>query len=94
MAFTISAARLARMSDDDKTVTWRKMVEASRQPVNGELRALAAKIRRLEQRYEVTSEKMREQVASGERRETWEVCQWLMLLSDRDRLAERRQRSE
>lgn len=69
------ASRLSRLARD------------ARGTPNGGLEDVEARIRAFERRYEVDSETMREQVASGARVETWDVCQWLLLLDVRDRLA-------
>jgi len=64
-----------------------RLAREARGAPNGGLEDVEARIRAFERRYEVDSESMREQVASGERVETWDICQWLLLLDVRDRLA-------
>lgn len=42
------------------------------------IREFSATVRRMERRYECSSEEMLGAVRSGKTRETWDICQWLV----------------
>lgn len=84
-----SDAQLRAMSEDARNRALARLVEAARQPVNGELRELDVEIKAYEDRFGFSSERMRSMVGAGEMRETLEVCDWLMTLNRRERLAKR-----
>jgi hypothetical protein len=67
----------------------RELGTAARGKPNGELRDVDSRIHAFETRFGVDSATLRSEVASGKRPETWDVCQWLMLLQERDRLVAR-----
>ena len=56
---------------------------------NGEVDYLRGRVAYLEAKYEISSDQMRERVASGELQETADIANWLILLAMRDRLGER-----
>ena len=56
-------------------------------PRNGELEFLDDSINRMEVRYEMSSETMKQKLRSHEIRETADIGAWLMLLKARDGLA-------
>ena len=56
---------------------------------NGELREVIARIASLEKKVGSDTATVMRQLAEGARRETWEVCQLLMLVRERDRLSKR-----
>jgi hypothetical protein len=57
------------------------------EPASETIAKLDAQIRAFEARYEMTSEIMRQRLASGAQEETLDVCDWLMALDLRTRLA-------
>jgi len=65
-----------------------ELVRDARTPPNGEAKEIDAEIRVFEQRYEMTSAQMVERLTGGQQRETFDICNWLMLLEVRDRLGE------
>jgi hypothetical protein len=75
--------KLPRPEQDKKL---REMLAATKQPSN-DVEALNEEISVFEQRYEVASDRMRSDLRRGKRQETWDVCQWLLTLNLRDRLA-------
>lgn len=64
-----------------------ELVDATRGKPNGEISAINEQIRNFERRYETSSASLRSELTAGKRHETAEICQWLMLLKLRDRLA-------
>lgn len=68
------------------------MRAATSQP-NGEARDLDQQIHAFEAKFGLSSEELRRELAQGERDESWEVCNWLMLLDQRDLLGARSARS-
>ncbi len=81
------------MTEEERERALASLVSAARSKPNGALKEIEAKIRDLEIRYEVNSETLRRQVSSGTRSETWEICQWLMLLHRREQLGARSART-
>ncbi len=65
----------------------RELVRGMRTVPNGELPELDAKIRKFESRSGFNSQTLLARVKSGEQRETWEVCEWLLLLDLRESIA-------
>lgn len=47
---------------------------------------LNRKVEDYERLYETDSETLRREVSAGTRRETWDICKWLMALKRRERL--------
>jgi len=87
MMKSIRMAELAALEPEARAERLREFVAATRQPPNGELAEAEAEIRTFEQRAGVDSDTMRREVSEGRRPETWDVCEWLLLLEERDRLA-------
>jgi len=67
-----------------------ELVRDSRSLPNGEVTELDAKIRAYEDRFGFDSKTLLERVKSGEQRETWDICQWMMTLELRDSIAAKR----
>ena len=67
----------------------RELGTATRGKPNGEVRDVDQRIHAFEARFGIDSETLRNEVTSGARAETWDFCQWLMLLQERDRLVAR-----
>jgi hypothetical protein len=82
----VALSELAGMSDETRASTLRALVRAADRAPNGELRELDEQIGAFEARFGLDSEAMRRDVANGSRRETADVCEWLMLLRVRERL--------
>lgn len=78
---------LAGLTESERQERLRALVEGSKRPPNGELASLEAELRGYESRFGIDSETMRQEVSQGTRSESWEVCRWLMLLAERDRIA-------
>lgn len=86
-AETVRMSELAELGPSEKESRLRALVDASRRPPNGELRDLDAKIRQHEEAAGFDSTTLRQRLASGEQSETAIVCDWLMLLDLRERIA-------
>jgi len=71
----------------------KKLVRAAHSQPNGEARNLDQQIRFFEEKFGLSSEELRRELAQGKRDESWEVCKWLMLLDQRDLLGSRSARS-
>ncbi len=63
---------------------------ALRSEPNGEIKELEAKLRLYEDKFDIPSDEIRSMVSNGALRETWEVCEWLMVLKLKERLERRR----
>ena len=78
------------MTVEDRVSTLtRELGSAARGSSDGALLDAEARIHAFEVRFGVDSTTLRREVGSGKRLETWDVCQWLMALRERDRLAAR-----
>lgn len=85
-------ADLEKLSSEKRQDRLRQLAQASRRPVNGEVKALDAEIRAYEQRFGMDSETLKQRLSEGTVEETDDVCMWLMRLKLRDRLVELRAR--
>jgi hypothetical protein len=83
----VRLSELERLQPGEKEAKLRALVVATGQPPNGELRELDSRIHEYEQRAGLNSAALRDKLASGEVAETAEVCDWLMLLEIRERIA-------
>jgi len=90
---TVRFSELARLEPEEKSRRLGELVQATRLPVNGELATVDAALRGYEQRHGFDSETMRRRLTSGELSESTDVCEWLMLLNLRNRLASLASRS-
>jgi len=86
MAYSVSITDLQNMPPAEKDEALGNLVAGARAPSNGQTGKLDAEIREYERRYEVSSERMMEQLAEGERKETAEIASWLMRLRIRERM--------
>ena len=93
MKYTIKDSDLRRMSPEQREEAISQLVRAARSSPNGEARDLDAQIHAFEEQFGLSSEQLRRELAQGKRTETWEICQWLMLLDQRDLLGFRSARS-
>lgn len=87
MRQTVRMAELVAMEPEVRERRMAELVRVMRSEPNGEIADVDAQIRDFERRYELRSELMKAELAAGTRRETGEICRWLMLLKLRDRLA-------
>jgi hypothetical protein len=62
------------------------IVAEARVPANGSVNALNAEIAEYEAKYGVHSDRLLEEISSGEREETEEILSWLMLIRLRNRV--------
>ncbi len=93
MKQSIKSSDLRKMSPDEQDEAMRKLVKVARARPNGELKDLDAQIQAFEQKHGLSSDDLRHELAQGRRKESWEICQWLMLLDQRDLLGSRKARS-
>lgn len=89
----VAESALLAMSEAKRSEALAQLVGATRGMPNGELKALRGEIARLEKEHGMSSEQLRADITAGVRKETWEYCQWLMLLRRRERLEARAARS-
>lgn len=80
----VKLSELAIMPKDEKKRRLAELVQAVVKPTPEELSAqqddLAAKIQQFESRYKMSSDLMSQRLASGEIRETADLCSWMMLV--------------
>jgi len=69
------------------------LVRATKARPNGELTDVEARIHAFESRYEMSSEAMLAKLDDGTLGETLDICNWVMFIKLRGRLAERASRS-
>jgi hypothetical protein len=62
------------------------IVAEARTPANGSVKALNVEIAGYEEKYGLDSNRLLEELSSGERQETEEILSWLMLIRLRDRV--------
>lgn len=91
----VKSSELRRISPERQEEAVKKLVRAATSLPNGEARDLYQQIHAFEEKFGLSSEDLRRELAQGKRDESWEVCKWLMLLDQMDLLgeAQRRQRS-
>lgn len=83
---TISFEELRNASAEQRERMLTELGNAADGPANGEVERIDSEIREYERRYEVSSERMLEELAAGTRKETAEIASWLMRLRIRERL--------
>ena len=93
MRYTVKDADLRAMSESERDAAWDKLIKATQQPPNGEMRELDEQIRAYESQYGMDSATMRHRVRTRALEESWEICQWLMRLNERDLLVSLASRS-
>ena len=86
MAYSVRFTDLKNMSSAQKGKDLGNLVAGVRSSANGQTDKLEAEIREYERRYEVSSERMMQQLAEGERKETAEIASWLMRIRIRERM--------
>lgn len=85
---TRHAVRLSELRDlppEEKEKVLSGLIEEARAPTNGYLSELNEQIEEFERRYELSSERLLEELYEGTRTETAEIARWLMLLRLRER---------
>jgi len=82
----VSFAELREAPPARRKALLSRLVAAARQSPNGEVERLEAEIRDYERRYEISSERMMQELAEGKRKETAEIASWLMRLRIRERI--------
>jgi hypothetical protein len=75
----LTLAELGRMTEKARKKALGDLVKAAMAPATGRATALQRQIREYEKRYELTTERMREELSAGRRAETADICDWLML---------------
>lgn len=93
MKYTVRDSDLRRMNPEQREEALSELVRAARSSPNGEVRDLDEQIQAFEAKFHLSSDELRRELAQGKRAETWEICQWLMLLDQRDLLGIRSARS-
>jgi hypothetical protein len=86
MAYSVRFTDLENMPPAEKDRALGNLVAGARASANGQTDKLEAEIREYERRYEVSSERMMQQLAEGERKETAEIASWLLRLRIRERM--------
>ncbi len=82
MSHQVRMSELSNMDPGQRTRALESLVRATRSGrVNSS--ALDARIRKLEQRYEISSADLRKQLREGRMKETAEIAEWLFLLDAR-----------
>ena len=83
MSYPIKLADLGQMSKDDQAKVLTDLTDSAKQNRNGQTAVMDARIRRFEQRYEMTSAELLKRLEGGEVAETAEISQWLFWLGAR-----------
>lgn len=81
---------LANLSDAERESQLTLLGTNPTRELNGEVEYVESRIRRLESRYEKSSDRMLSELKAGALDETAEIGHWLMLLKTRERLDRRR----
>jgi len=84
MAYQFKLADLANMTAAETRVVLAEAERGLQAPRNGQRAVLNARIRELELRYEMSSERMCARLGRGEILETAEIAHWLYLIDARD----------
>jgi len=86
MKVSIKSSELQDLSPEAQAEQLQKFVKVLRSRPNGEARELNLRIAEFERKLGLSSDALRRELAQGKRKETWDVCLWLMLLDQRDML--------
>lgn len=86
MSTGIKFSEIRRMTSEAKSAALAGIAAQSRAPANGGVTALEAEIAEYEKKYGLDSDRLLQELASGEREETEEILSWLMLLRIKDRV--------
>lgn len=85
MAYSVRLSELRDMSEKERAERLSQLVQATREPADGGLEELNARISEYEDRYEISSEDLMKEIYQGTRAETAEIADWLLLLYVRER---------
>jgi hypothetical protein len=83
MRYTVKDTDLRAMSEGERETAWAKLIAATQQPHGDNVRELDEQIRACEAQHGIDSATMRQRVRDRALPESWEICQWLMLLNRR-----------
>lgn len=83
MSYTVKDSDLRAMSAGERENAGAKLIAATQQPDSGKVRELDEQIRACEAQHGIDSATMRQRVRARVLSESWEICQWLMLLNRR-----------
>ena len=87
MNASVKLSDLEALAPEERDRRLDELVRSTTRGPNGEVAALDAQIEALERRHGFDSATLRRRLAAGEQSETPEVCDWLMLLDLRERIA-------
>lgn len=73
------------MSEAERAEAARKLIPAAGASSNGRVERLDAEIQEYEDRYEIPSERLLEELHDGTRQETADIVRWLWLIDLRQR---------
>lgn len=86
MERTIRFSEIREASPAMRKAALAGIIAEAKAPANGSLEALDSEIAEYEEKYELDSGRLLEELGSGEREETEEILSWLMLLRLRERV--------
>jgi exonuclease VII small subunit len=87
MKHSVTSSELRKMNPERQEQAVKELVRAVNSMPNGEILDLDRQIRDYEEKFKLSSDALRHELAQGKRQETWEVCKWLLLLDQRDLIA-------
>jgi len=85
VAYSVKMSEYREMSEEKRTEVVSELARHALESPNGQAERLDAEIREFERRYEVTSQRLLEELYEGERLETADIARWLWLLDLRER---------
>lgn len=86
MSRAVKFSEIRKASPGMRKAALAGIVAEARVPANGSVKALDAEIAEYEEKYGMDSDRLLEELSSGEREETEEILSWLMLIRLRDRI--------
>lgn len=86
MSNGIKFSEIREMSPSARGATLAGIIAQANSPANGGIRDLELQIVEYEDNYGVSSQRMLEELASGERQETEDLLDWLMLIRLKERV--------
>ncbi len=85
MAYSVRMSELREMSEGERAEVIRELARNALEFPNGQAEQINAEIREFERRYEISSERLLEELYQGRRPETAHIARWLWLLDLRER---------
>lgn len=76
----VTDKELRESSEEDFTKKLKALADAVKRLSDEDVRKLDAEITAYEKKYGITSEQMQKEITAGAREETFEICQWLLLI--------------